>query len=181
MPFRVATRTIPYGDGGITATVQAMIQLIHEGAQLPVVRDCAVAIAESAPRGRDAIEDGYLVAAAIRQWVADRWEFFDDPGNASVQDLLYGADAQLAVMGRLGQMRADCDDAAILIGALARASGLDVRVICVGFLTADAPFTHTWVELQPPLGAGVWLEGDITRRVPTIPVEHIGRVAAWRL
>lgn len=173
MRFLVTETTIPDGDAGIDATVRHMAALMRQGAQLPAVRRVAAEIAYAN------VGDGapsYALAAAIRQWVEAHWEFREDP---AVHELLYAPDTQLAIIGAHGTMQADCDDAAILVGAIGLAAGLRVRVICVGFLTPDAPYTHTWSELRPPLGAGAWLEGDVTRPMQRLPEELIARAAAW--
>lgn len=170
---RVTELVIGKDDQGIDETVHAMIALMRQGARLPVVRAALAAIA-----GTDVPTPDYALAGQLRQWVADHWQFHDDPDWAEV---LYGADAQLAIIQQHGVMVADCDDAAILLGSLALAAGFRVRVICVGFLTAAAPFTHTWVELRPPLGAGVWIEGDVTRPMQSVPIDRIGRATAWEL
>jgi transglutaminase-like putative cysteine protease len=169
--YFLAHRYIGYGDAGILQTVDAMFSLMRDGARVPIVQEYAGVITQDAT-------NPYGQALAIRQWVADRWTFRDDPDEC---ELLYSAEAQLKIFETTGRLEADCDDAAILIGSLGRASGLEVRVICVGFLTNDAPYTHTWVELRPPLGVGVWVEGDVTRSMQSIPMDRIGRAAAWSL
>lgn len=174
MFFALDHRTIDYGDDGIAETVGYMQQLIADGARLPIVQAAARDITAGAATWYEAI-------AQLRGWVADRWKFVDDPETATLSEVLYGPEPQLAIIERLGYMPADCDDAAILLGALARSVGLRARIVCVGFLTSSAPFTHTWVEVRPPLGAGAWLEGDVTRPMQNIPIDRIGRAAAWSL
>ena len=179
MQVTVRERYIDHGDAGISQTVAAMLVLIRDGARLPIVRATAAEIAARAPRGATDTETGYYLAAAIREWVAHRWRFVDDP---DVAELLYGPEPQLGIIAEHGAMFADCDDSAILVGSLGLAAGLEARVLCVGFLTNDAPFVHTWSELRPrTLGASAWLEADITRPMQAIPVDRIGRAAAWRI
>jgi hypothetical protein len=179
MQVTLSERYIDHGDAGISQTVDAMLELMRDGARLPIVRATAAEIASTAPRGSTATETGYYLAAAIREWVAARWRFVDDPDAA---ELLYGPEPQLGFIAEHGAMFADCDDAAILLGSLAVASGLEVRVMCVGFLTNDAPFVHTWVEFRPKtLGASAWLEADTTRPMQSIPMDRIARAAAWRM
>lgn len=178
MHLRLQGLTIDGGDAGIQQTVRAMLALMQQGARLPIVRQTAALICAQTMPGVTVRETGFRYAAAIRQWVAAHWEFLDDP---VVAELLYGPDAQLSLIAQDGVMRADCDDAAILVGALGLAAGLIPRVICVGFLTSDSDYTHTWTELQPPLGAGVWIEADVTRPMQAIPVHQIGRAAAWEI
>lgn len=173
MRFHVTQTTIDAGDAGIDQTVAHMAALIRQGAAMPVVQQVAADIAW-ATTGE--LAPSYRLAAAIRQWVGAHWEFREDP---AVHELLYAPDTQLAIIDQQGHMSADCDDAAILVGAIGLAAGLRARVICVGFLTPDAPYTHTWVELRPPLGAGAWLEGDVTRPMQRLPEELIARAAAW--
>lgn len=180
---------IPANDDGTAATVAAMCDLMRAGAQTPEVQAIAAMIAASIPRDADPAEWPYRVIGAIREFVASRWEFRDDPHPV---ELLYGAEAQSRLLEasgagvalarglplapiEYGTMRADCDDAAILFGAIGLALGFDAAVVCVAFLTNDAPYSHTWSQLRPRTGNSVWIEGDVTRTMQAIPMDHVSR------
>jgi transglutaminase-like putative cysteine protease len=174
MFFTLDRHEIDEGDHGIIQTVGYMQQLIEDGRHLPAVRALAHDVAGGSPSWYDA-------AAQLREWVAQHWRFVDDPETATLAEVLYGPEPQLTIIERLGYMPADCDDAAILLGSLARSIGMRARIVCVGFLTPTAPYTHTWIEVRPPLGTGAWLEGDVTRPMQQMPISQIGRAAAWSL
>lgn len=179
---------LPNNDEGTLQTVAAMCDLIREGSQTPEVQGTALMLLNSVPRDLDPSEFPYAVIGAIREFLAHRWDFRDDPHP---DELLYAPDVQLNLMAARGEelapafsaippiefgaMRADCDDAAILFGAIGLALGFEVCVVCVSFLTNQAPFSHTWSQLRPPTGNAVWIEGDVTRSMQTIPADHIAR------
>ena len=178
MHVQLRNYEIAHGDLGISQTVASMLVLIRQGATTPIVQQTAQQICASATRGVDAIASGYYQAAAIREWIAQRWVFVDDPEEA---ELLYAPDTQLALIAENGVMRADCDDCATLAASLCVAAGLKARIVCVGFSDLTEPatsFTHTWTESRPALGA-LWLELDVTRPMQTIPLDRIGRAASW--
>ena len=62
----------------------------------------------------------------------------------------------LAEIERDGESAGDCDDAAVLGGALARSVGMRVRVILGSFLP-DRRLHHAWSEAETQLG---WYELD---------------------
>lgn len=185
MRFNLARFPLPDGDAGIEDTVTKMRALIVAGAKHPLVQAQAHQIAARvADTPGLPLQRRYRVLGAVRQWVDDHFEFQYDPVNA---ELLYSADAQLQIIDARGVMRADCDDAAILYGALARALGYAVCVVCVGFfdtpkgLAGEVPFTHTWTQAAPTTEGAAWIEGDVTRHAQSIPVDRIGRVKLWPL
>ena len=183
MQVQLRSAFIPEGDAGISDTVQTMVALARRDSISAIVCRVARVICSGTRRGGSELESAYYRAAAIRQWVADRFVFEDDPEAA---ELVYSAETQLRLIAENGVMLGDCDDAATLVAAIAIACDLDVRLVCVGFtrLTSSTPaFTHVWAELRPKApGAGVpWLEMDVTKPMQSIPVDRIGRAAAWRL
>ena len=185
MRFNLARFALPSGDAGIEDTVAKMRLLIQRGAQHPRVQAQAQAIAASVRDVPDApLARRYAILGAVRQWVDAHFEFQYDPINA---ELLYSADAQLQIIAARGVMRADCDDAAILYGALSLSLGYAVCVVCVGFsdtpkgLAGEVPFTHTWSQAAPTAEGLAWIEGDVTRQAQAIPVDRIARVKTWPL
>lgn len=171
MPVRIERLEITDDDNGTDQTVQSMLRLIRQGANAPDVMATAAAICD-----RAGAANPYAHILAIREWCAARWCFRDDPDPI---ELLYAADTQLSMIDRHGCMAADCDDAAILFGSLAAARGFEVRVVCVAFLTPDAPYAHTWSECRPRTESAPWIEGDVTREMQEIPIGEISRVAVW--
>lgn len=175
MQLRRSDYLIPDGDAGTAATVDAMAALMRAGAVLPIVQQTAAMLLTTVPRDSDPAHYAYHAIGAIREFVANRWQFRDDPPWA---ETLYSPEVQLQMIDQAGVMRADCDDAAILFGALGLALGFETRIICVAFLTNDAPFSHTWSELRPATGGAAWIEGDVTRTMQAIPTDHITRITS---
>jgi hypothetical protein len=190
LPVSIATFSIPTGDAGIEQTVQAMLALIADGAAQPIVAACAQAIVEDAGCGDRTVGDRYRQIAAVRSWAGERWCFVLDhelpallyhDDAAQVTELLHAPDAQLARIAATGQMIGDCDCAAILTGALCRALGCSIRILCVGFSLDSVPaYVHTWCEARP-FGGDEFLELDITRTSQRLPGEAITRAASWSL
>lgn len=184
-PVAIATFEIPPGDAGIEQTVHAMLALIDEGSTQPIVCACAASIVDDAGAG-----DPYRQIAAVRAWMAERWTFVLDPelpallyhdDTADVTELLHAPDAQLARIAATGHMIGDCDCAAILAGALCRALGCSIRILCVGFSLDSVPaYVHTWCEARP-FGGDEFLELDITRTSQRLPGDAITRAASWSL
>lgn len=166
------TRRLDIADGdlGTDQTVAEMSRLICAGALTPQVRDVAVSLATRA--GDDPLERLY----AIRDYLASNFRFVPDPSSG---ELLHDPATLLAQIDRTGEARGDCDDAAILGGALACAVGFRVALIVVGF--DDGPFSHVWASASPPQacvdrsGRQVWIELDTTRPMQRIPMDRIRR------
>jgi hypothetical protein len=69
------------------------------------------------------------------------------------------------VEGR-GYAEGDCDDVAILAGAIGCASGFGGRYRVLAF--DGGPYAHVYTELQE-LGRGAWFEMDTTRPFQRLP------------
>jgi Transglutaminase-like superfamily len=164
-------RTIPDGDAGAQATVGYMRQLILEGAVSPVVRRQAVTIA-SKVNERDYA--GQIVA--IRSWLQDHVKFLRDPDG---QELLHEAALLVASIQQHGDVHMDCDDVAILGGALGSSIGLLARIVTVSYhdprIAGASPFAHTWAELASPVDSPRWVELDTTRAVQQLDPRYIDR------
>lgn len=156
--------TISEGDAGAEQTAAEMVTLIRDGALTPRVRETAIGIVGGIP-------DELSQLLAIRDWVSRHFVFVRDPASG---ELLHGTDYMLAQIARGGVMCADCDDAAILAGALACAIGANVSLFLVAVgqpgISDDAPFSHVWASATPPVactdrvtGRQVWIEFDVTR------------------
>lgn len=165
--MQVERQSIPRGDAGVRATVAQMIRLIRLGSSSPTVRKAATSLVKYV-QARD-----YLAqSSVIRAWVASHLKFLRDPRGT---ELLHTPDVLLSMISTGGTAYADCDDAAILAGALALAIGLRVRIVTVAFKDPSAPFTHTFAEVGSPIGDPKWLEQDVTRSAQSIDPSLISR------
>jgi len=76
-------------------------------------------------------------------------------------------EAHLVVINQEGVSGGDCDDAAVLAGALARSIGAPVRIALASF-RSDKRLHHTWAEGMA-LGVGRWIDLDPFRSERTAP------------
>lgn len=175
--------TISEGDTGTAETVQEMGRLIREGALTPTVRNVAVGVVSG-------ITDPLRQLLFLRSWVERNFQFVRDPASG---ELLHSADHLLQQQRQYGVARGDCDDAAILAGALACAVGFQVALITVavsdnrpvGAFDAPLPFSHVWASASPMFecpdpvsGRQAWMEFDVTRPAQYNAVAHITRAQA---
>jgi hypothetical protein len=119
-----------------------MSRLIVEGAEDPWL----------AARGRGIIRAGGV--RALRGWLATHWRDEPDPWGV---ELVRSPGVLLGAIGEEGAARGDCDDAAVLGGALAAGAGLPVRLVVAGWGPA---YSHVWAEAWE---GGGWAELDVTR------------------
>lgn len=165
----ITRKTIPDGDAGARATVREMATLIERGATQPMVRRQAVAIA-----ARVAERDYAGQIRGIRAYVASHVRFLRDPDG--IEQL---HDPELMVLSILENtlIHVDCDDVAILAGALGKSIGLLARIVTVAFPDPahGDPFAHTWAELSSPVGVPHWIEMDTTRSAQSIDPSFITR------
>lgn len=96
--------------------------------------------------------------AAIRSWLVRRFTFVPDPRGV---ELLKSPRYMLQEWEQDGEIRGDCDDAAILGASLALASGYRVRWILLGFHPGH-PFKHVYAEASRD-GGPPWTDFDVTR------------------
>lgn len=179
--------SIQDGDAGVLQTVAQMTRLIRQGVATPIVRDAATQIAVGAG------QSGFDQAYAIRDFLAARVQFVRDPTGV---ELLHTPEWLLRRIGQMGVAGVDCDDVAILGGALAGAVGLRVRLVVVAFLdnsrpqlygyTTAAPFSHVWASVSPaeaPRDANgeIWIDLDTTRPMQNIPMHMIARSQVFRV
>lgn len=163
-------RSIPDGDAGAVATVRAMAALIEHGSVSPIVRRQAAIIAATVP-ARD--YDGQL--RAIRAWLAMHVVFLRDPEGT---ELLHEPELLVASIIQNGTIHVDCDDVAILGGAIGKSIGLLCRIVTVAFRDpvtgAGGPFAHTWAELASPVvDPPEWLDMDTTRTAQNLTGAHV--------
>jgi transglutaminase-like putative cysteine protease len=158
---------IPSGVAGTRATLRQMAALVRRGSGEWATREAVSSILRSVPA-----KDTRAQAMAIRGWCQSRIQFLADPYG---QETLFGVDLMLAMIARDGKVLVDCDDAAILSGALAASAGMPVRFVAITLLENPNEFVHVWAECMP-LGTGAWIEFDVTRPFQHIPVERIGKM-----
>ena len=167
------------GDTGTAQTVAEMGTLIREGALTPEVRAVAVNLVGQ-------IDDPLRQLLFLRSWLERNFKFVRDPASG---ELLHTPDNLLAQVRQYGHARGDCDDAAILGGALACAVGFQVALITVAVSNGKSlggvpPFSHVWASASPPFpsrdasGRQVWIEFDVTRPAQYNALSHITRAEA---
>lgn len=167
--------TIANGDLGTAQTVDEMGRLIRAGAQDGAVRMTAINII-----GGFAPTDRLSQLLAIREWVAAHFQFIPDPATT---ELLHEPVVLLRQIAETGTAKGDCDDAAILAGALAAAVGFHVGLVVIALGDPKAPFGHVWASGSPEgrcvddRGRQLWVEFDVTRPMQSIPVGAIARRA----
>lgn len=163
--MKVLTRreTIAGGVAGTKTTLDRMAELVNGALAVPEVRDQVVGILAGCA-GRDY----RCQLATLRAWLAAHFRFLRDPFGV---EYLQAPAYQLARIHRDGVTRGDCDDAAILAGALLKTAGFPARFVALGFFPRKV-YSHVYTEA---LHAGRWWEFDITRplALPKLPTRHL--------
>lgn len=163
------------GDLGTEQTVDTMAVLIRDGALTPSVRRAATAIVADIP-------DPMRQLLALRSWLASHFQFVRDPASG---ELLHEPSHLLGQIRTQGRAIGDCDDAAILAGALACAVGFRVALIVVAVddgsaqPMGDPPYSHVWASMAAPSGPAQWMQFDITRPAQYDPTTAIRRARAF--
>ena len=148
---RWSRRHNPPGEVGLWRTVEVIRAGIRRESALPAVR----AAAALAVRGCGPT-DTVCRARGIQDYVARVMQYVPDPVGVEAVAL---ASSHLANLERHGHTWGDCDDATALIGTLAHAVGLPVRVTVASF-RPDRFYHHVWPEI---LAGMRWLDLDIFR------------------
>lgn len=140
-------QAIPNGPAGTRATLQIMSRLIRQGKKDPAIRDKALVLTRHL-RGKDWIAE----AKSIFYFVRDRIRYVQD---------VYGVEtiAEPGVTLRTGQ--GDCDDKAVLAGALLQSIGHPVKLLAVGF--DDDQYSHVLIET---LVGPRWVPMELTEQIP---------------
>jgi transglutaminase-like putative cysteine protease len=159
----ISVGTIGFGTLGSMQTLQKMRRVINASLTDPLVIETARRLVAALP-ARD--HDAH--ARAIRAFLEERFQFIRDPRGVEMLStpryLLTQARQRYMVQG-------DCDDAAILGCALAKAVGLKCRLIAIGFFQKDAPLSHVyaivygrrWHSLDTTRPARLLVEPPVTR------------------
>ena len=169
----VARRIIADGDRGVAQTCDAMAAMIRASIATPIVRravsQLVITVAPNDYSGQ---------ACAVRRWIAASTQFLRDPAGV---ELLHSPEWLLRTIFTTGCAQVDCDDVAILAGALMGAIGWSVNLVTVAFLDSRT-FSHVYCSATPPSdafvdrsGEQVWIEFDTTRPMQKIPVNAISR------
>lgn len=170
MTVQVYRMEQPQGDGGTHVTLRVMVSLIQRGASNPLVRDAAIRMTRGVGE-RDQI--GQL--AILRWFLQSHVTFMRDPAGI---ELVQAPDVLLRQIMRDGVAAMDCDDVAVLAGALAKSIGFPVRLMAVA-LDGRPVFGHVWAEARNRQGQ--WVDFDVTRSAQGLERARITRVLPMRV
>ena len=132
---------IPAGAAGTRATLQFMRELVRDWRIHPRLRQLAKKIVQSCPS-----KDAPCEVRKIHAFVSNKIRYVRDV--AEVETI---QDPEVTLRDRCG----DCDDQAVLVGALLQSIGRLVRFIAVGFqpgqfahVYAETPIGPDWVAVE---------------------------------
>lgn len=156
-PRRVVRTTIPAGRAGTLATLRAMRSLVHAGARDLTVREAAVAIMR---RANVQPHDFPGEVAALFGYVRDRIRWTRDiAGVETLQTARY----------TLAHGFGDCDDKAVLLGALLGSVGHLAHVFLRAVGASPSRLSHVYPVVKV---GGAMLPLDPT---------HAGTPVGWEL
>lgn len=162
-PVQIRVRPLEHGEAGSQDTLQDMAALIRQADGDPLTAAVARRIMPLPQQDRDA------VARALRQYLAASWQFVMDDVLALLYDVRDPEDdvEVLHTPHELAQQllsdgfaRGDCDDAAVIGAALARALGFPVRLVALGFAGEMGPLTHVYADVWT---GRRWADLDVTK------------------
>lgn len=138
------------GEAGTAQTINVMRKLVDNA----LADSAFVAKASAIVRAAQPFDD-MGEAKAIYDWVRRNIRFTKDPVS---KEKLYPPQELLKI--RSG----DCDDLAMLTGAIAGAVGYPGRFVTIA-ANAESPneFTHVFTEIEVPQGSGNWVAIDPAR------------------
>jgi transglutaminase-like putative cysteine protease len=149
---RISLLRVPSGNRGTLATAGIIARLIRNGAKDFRVRQKAIEIfrvAGVAPKDR------FGEIRSLFEWVRRNIRYTRDIFRV---ELLHTA-------RRMLELRAgDCDDMAILLGAMLMSTGHPVRLVLAGF-RKNKPHSYSHIYLEVNLG-GNWIALDATMERP---------------
>lgn len=171
---------IPGGDFSTWLTLWTMRRLVRQSAADRLTVETAHSIVSScSPRDRRCELD------TLRSWLAGRFRFVRDPAE---QETLRPPRALLEQLARDGVVSGDCDDAAILAGALTYALGYRPQAVVTGFRHAGAAFQHVYTVVPVDDDGTEWVDFDVSRpadRPPVTPTRsnswQLGGVGLWHI
>ncbi len=136
----ISVGTIGFGTLGSMQTLQRMRSVVNKSLTDPLVVETARRlVADLHPRDYDAH------ARAVRGYLAEHLQFARDPRGV---EMLSTPRYLLTEIARRYIVQGDCDDAAILGAALAKAIGLKARLVALGFFQKGAPLSHVYAVVQ---------------------------------
>ncbi len=133
-----------------------MRRFVREALLEPVVRSRARDLAMGCGVGPSP-QSQCCVYWSLRAWLRRVWRFQRDPAGV---ELVHRPERLLDEWQATGYISGDCDDAAVLGGALGLALGFAGRFVVLAF--GGGPYQHVYTELLVDPLAG-WLDLDITR------------------
>lgn len=158
------------GERGTAQTIHLMRRLIDQALNDPQFVRFAIDLVRNVPA-----YDDYGEVFSLFTWVQGHIRYTKDPVTKE----------KLTPPMEFLKLRAgDCDDIAMLLGALAIALGYPARLVTVA-ANPDYPqeFSHVYTEVEVPAGSGRWVAVDAARpgsefgREPTV----VFRKKAWSL
>lgn len=160
--MNVSVSQIGWGNVGVQQTLEMMATLIDSGSDSPAVVNLARTLAV-----RGGVRNQGGQGLAIVDWLKRAWRFVSDPMN---RELLLSPAVLLANYQQYGYVAGDCDEAAILGGALGQAVGFQVTLTVLAFPSGDGSpdlFQHVYASLLTDDGTEISL--DITRPRGPLP------------
>lgn len=139
---------LPDGAAGTRATLARMAQLIRDAAVAESVRGLAESIVADVPS-----KDYLRELAVIQAWVRENVRYTRD---------VSGVETLIKPAALIASRQGDCDDHAMLVGALAMSVGFPVRLVALGY---QAPGVYDHVLAECKIGAA-WLTVETTEPVP---------------
>jgi len=152
------------GDRGVTQTISMMRDLIDDALKDPRVNAFAVQILQAAGVQNS---DRQAKLRALYDWAANpqNWLYMEDPVGP------HGPKETLRPVRTLQQVRAgDCDDATVLLAALAGTIGFSTRAVTIAAEPSDPrEFSHIYpiAEVYPDQ----WIALDVARPGAAFGVE----------
>ena len=122
---------LPGGAAGVRATLNAMARLTKIYRSTTPVRDLAERIIASVPE-----KDYTSEVVAVQSWVRDSVRYTRD---------VFDVETLKTPIETIRTLQGDCDDKALLTGALLQSIGFKVRYVAVGYGAPDE-FDHVYLE-----------------------------------
>lgn len=146
------------GEAGTKQTIAVMRKLVDQAVSDPSFNRFAVEIVRGV-----APFDHMREVQAVYQWVQRNIRYTMDPVT---KEKLYSPQDLLKI--RAG----DCDDIAMLMGALVIALGFPARLVTIAANATDPnEFSHVYLEAEVPPGSGQWVAMDAARSGAQFGVE----------
>lgn len=159
MAARASVERIAGGDLGSFQTTGKMRGLVNGALTDPLVIETARSVVTFCNS-----RDYDCRAQQIRSWLAEHFQFINDPYGV---ELLSTPRYLLNAIATRGYAQGDCDDVSILAATLGKAVGLRAKFVLVGFEGPRAPFRHVFTILR---GSKSWYSMDVTKpQRPDLP------------